>query len=1047
MLVGIPRPYYPSMAAPSEIEKLVERFDRNREQYLSPGYNETQLRQEFLNPFFSALGWDIENRQGYAEPYKDVVHEDAIKVGTATKAPDYSFRIGGTRKFFVEAKRPSVHVKEDSDPAFQLRRYAWSAKLPLSLLTDFEELAIYDCRIKPTKHDRASVGRVNYLTFADYIPQWETISSIFSREAVLKGSFDKYAVTLKGKKGTTQVDDAFLKEIESWRDLLAHNIAIRNARLTQRELNFAVQKTIDRIIFLRICEDRGIETYASLQSLVSGERTYTRLCEHFYKADERYNSGLFHFQEEKDRGEDPDSLTVDLQIDDKPLKEIIGNLYYPDCPYEFSVLPADILGQVYEQFLGKVIRLTAGHQAKVEDKPEVKKAGGVYYTPTYIVEYIVKKTVGKLLEGKTPKQIAKIRILDPACGSGSFLIGAYQYLLNWHRDWYVKDDTVKWSTGKIPAIFQAQAGDWRLTTSERKKILVNNLYGVDIDSQAVEVTKLSLLLKVLEGENEQSISQQLKMFHERALPDLDRNIKCGNSLLSPDFAEGQQLSLMIADERMRINAFDWKTEYKEVLSAGGFDAIIGNPPYIRIQTMKEWAPLEVEFYKTEYKSAATGNYDIYVVFVERALNLLNIRGTLGFILPHKFFNAQYGVALRSIISDGRHLAGVIHFGDEQVFAGASTYTCLLFLTKSRNSETSIARVTDLESWRMTGAAKEGSVPTDSIMANEWSFAVGAEAALLGKVNALPVKLENVTDRIFQGIKTSADKIYIVNELDHKGKKIKIFSREKNAEYWVEPDLFHPLVKGGDSRRYCLTRTNRRILFPYGKAVGSETILIPTTIIKEHYPLTWAYLLENKEYLQAREDGKMVGEQWYGYIYPKALDVMSLPKIFTPDIAARAAFSLDEMGDVFFTGGAAGGYGILVRANISREYVLGLLNSRLLEWVIRKTATQMRGGYFSFESRFIRNLPIRTSDLNIAAEMNRHTTMVKLVSEMISMHKQLSTMKTDQERTVIERQINATDKQIDALVYGLYGLTQEEVAIVEGTQERSSGIEATDHSVG
>jgi hypothetical protein len=523
------------MPAPMEIPELVARFDNNREAYRSIHYNETQLRREFLDPFFEALGWDVNNKQGYAEAYKDVIHEDAIKVGGATKAPDYCFRIGGTRKFFVEAKKPAIDIKDDIEPAYQLRRYAWSAKLPLSILTDFEEFAVYDCRIKPTPADKASTARIIYATYAEYPQRWDEITSIFSREAVLKGSFDKYVESSKAKKGTAEVDDAFLEEIESWRDLLARHLALRNPDLTQRELNFSVQRIIDRLIFLRICEDRGIEAYGRLMAQLNGDEVYAQLCQLFQRADERYNSGLFHFRQEKGRAEPPDELTLRLSVDDKPLKEIIKNLYYPDSPYEFSVVPADILGQVYEQFLGKVIRLTAGHRAVVEDKPEVKKAGGVYYTPTYIVDYIVKKTVGELLKGKTPKQVVKLRVLDPACGSGSFLIGAYQTLLDWHRDWYLKNDLKKWATGRSPVIYQVSGGNWRLTTAERKRILVNNIYGVDIDSQAVEVTKLSLLLKVLEGENEQTLTRQLAMLHERALPDLANNIKCGNSLIGSDF--------------------------------------------------------------------------------------------------------------------------------------------------------------------------------------------------------------------------------------------------------------------------------------------------------------------------------------------------------------------------------------------------------------------------------------------------------------------------------------------------------------------------------
>jgi hypothetical protein len=524
------------MPPPAIIPQLVERFELNRDLYRQGKYNETQLRREFLDPFFEALGWDVANKQGYAELYKDVVHEDSLAVEGGNRAPDYAFRIGGMRKFFVEAKKPAVNIQYDIHPAFQLRRYAWSARMPLGILTDFEEFAVYDCRIKPDKADKASNGRILFLTYRDYVDRWDELAAIFSREAILKGSFDRFVAGVKGKKGTTEVDDAFLAEIERWRELLARNIALRNPGLTVRELNFAVQMTIDRIVFLRICEDRGIERDEQLREIAAGKDVYENLGQLFQRADARYNSGLFHFKDEKGQSSGPDGLTLGLKIDDKVLQDILKNLYYPESPYVFREIPADILGQVYERFLGKVIRLTAGHQARVEEKPEVRKAGGVYYTPTFIVDYIVKNTVGRLLEGKTPRETAGLKILDPACGSGTFLLGSYQYLLDWHLNWYTENELEKSLKARNPVLFQGRDG-FHLTTVKKKEILLNNIFGVDIDPQAVEVTKLSLLLKVLEGENQETIGSQLSLWQERVLPDLGKNVQCGNSLIGPDYFE------------------------------------------------------------------------------------------------------------------------------------------------------------------------------------------------------------------------------------------------------------------------------------------------------------------------------------------------------------------------------------------------------------------------------------------------------------------------------------------------------------------------------
>ncbi len=995
------------MSAPKEILRLIDKFEQHLDSYKSVQYNETQLRREFLDPFFKALGWDVDNTQGLAEAYKDVVHEDAIRIGGAVKAPDYCFRIGGTRKFFLEAKKPSVSIGEEISAAYQLRRYAWSAKLSLSILSDFEEFAVYDCRIKPNKPDSASTARVFICRFQNYPEKWEWISSIFSKDAVLKGSFDKYAEANKAKRGTAEVDDDFLATIEHWRSELARNLALRNSRLSQRELNFAVQRVIDRIIFLRICEDRGIELYGRLLALTNGPNIYPRLCEIFEDADAKYNSGLFYFKAEKGRHEPPDEITLDLGVDDKLLRDFFKGIYYPESPYEFTVISSDILGHVYEQFLGKVIRLTEGHRAVVEDKPEVKKAGGVYYTPTYIVDYIVRQTVGKLLEGKTPKQVARLRILDPACGSGSFLINAYQFLLDWHHDWYLAHKPESWTKGRNPVLVQTTSG-WKLTISERKRILLDNIYGVDIDSQAVEVTKLSLLLKVLEGESEQTIQPFLRLFQQRALPDLGNNIKCGNSLIGPEAFRQTQLSLLPQADQYRINVFDWSQGFPEIMELGGFDAIIGNPPYVRIQMMKEWAPTEVKFYKALYRSASSGNYDIYVVFVEKALSLLNKTGRIGFILPHKFFNAKYGEALRNIISKGKHMSHIVHFADQQVFSGATTYTCLLFLDKAGVSECHFVKVADLDDWRAEGKSIEGKIPAKNITAAQWNFVVGEGTGALKRIHTIQTKLGNIA-HIFQGLVTGADKVFVVRGRAN-----------------IENGLTRPFLLTGGLEPYSLPTPAARIIFPY-EIISGKATLQTSEMLKKKFPKGWNYLLSRREELMNRERGKWRHEGWYAYGRSQNLTQMDSPKLIIQVTAQKPTVLLDDRG-LYMTGGGSGPfYGIRPKdSGFPIKYLLGILNSSLFGWIIKTQSTNLRGGYIKFSKQYIETAPIVLPE---KAGSSKVQAVIDLVDEVISLKKRFADAKLPHDKEVIQRQTKILLEQIDIIIFQLYGVPHDETRII------------------
>lgn len=1026
------------MAAPKEIVELVERFESNREAYKSGHYNETQVRREFVDPLFKALGWDIDNEQGFAEAYKDVIHEDAIRVGGTTRAPDYSFRIGGQRKFFLETKKPSVDIREDIHPAFQLRRYAWTAKLPLSILTDFEEFSVYDCTIKPDKKDMPSKGRILYLTYKDYLEQWDEIEAIFSKNAILKGSFDKYAQDKRGKRGTAQVDSAFLEEIAGWREILARNIALRNPELDTRDLNYAVQATVNRIVFLRICEDRGIERLMKMEDLLSGERVYPRLSELFRRADERYNSGIFHFEKESGR-ENPDTLTLRLNIDDKPLKDIIRRLYYPDSPYEFSVLPAEILGQVYEQFLGKVIRLTDGHRAVVEDKPEVKKAGGVKYTPAYIVDYIVKNTLGPTLEEKTPSDATKISVLDPACGSGSFLIVAYQHLLDWHREWYVQNLVPLLESGLRPSsiqirhmlpanegaskgrkkerepelpVFQGRGGEWRLTTAERKRILLNNIYGVDIDRQAVEVTKLSLLLKVLEGENEETISKQLTLFSERALPDLSRNIKCGNSLIGWDILE--ENPSLGQEEIERINPFDWRAEYPEVFGRGGFDVVIGNPPYVRQEGLGEF-----KGYFQKHFQVYQGTADLYAYFMERGVSLLQDEGIFSYIVANKWMRANYGLPLRRWLKE-QCIEEITDFGDLPVFLGATTYPCIIRIVRRppqssfQATQVKTLNFNDLGEYVNENGYKVNQLTLDD---SGWSLADEATQALLDKLKGKGVPLgEYVGGKIYYGIKTGLNEAFVIDAQTRE----KLIAEDPKSE-----ELIKPFLAGRDIKRYQQPVNDKYlILIPRGwtreKSSNAKDAL---GWLKGNYPAMANHLLPFAQAAGKRYDK---GEYWWELRACDYYNEFEKQKIVYAEIASKGQFTLDNGYKYYDT------TAYIISCDDDLMYLIGLLNSKLWTFLFSKQSSEIRGGFFRWKRQYLSPLPIRTIDFSEPADVARHDSLVSLGDRMLALHKQLQETRTPHDEIALKRQIEATDRQIDALVYELYGLTEDEIGIVEGS---------------
>ncbi len=940
-------------SARQKIAELTERFEEQYASYKKAEYNETLTRRDFIDPFFKALGWDVDNEHGYAEAYREVIHEDKVKIGHATKAPDYSFRLpGGKRLFFVEAKKPSVVVKDDIYPAYQVRRYGWSAKLPVSIITDFEEFAVYDCLKKPNPTDKASVARIKYLTFRDYLSEFEFLWDTFSKERVLKGSFDKFVQGAAGKKGTATVDREFLQSLDKWRTYLATSISTHNKSLDEDELNFAVQQTIDRIIFLRIAEDRSVEPYGNLREAVKHGELYPNLLRVFRDADQKYNSGLFDFS--KDR------ISEGLKVDNKVIKTIVNELYYPESPYEFSVLSVEILGSAYEQFLGKTISIDKGHRARIEEKPEVRKAGGVYYTPQYVVEYIVQQTVGKLLQGKTPEEVSQLRIVDPACGSGSFLIGAYQHLLEWHKNYY----TANPPKGKKNSPLTP---DGHLATAEKKRILLNNIYGVDIDVNAVEVTKLSLLLKCMEGETQASISYQMNMFNERVLPTLDNNIKSGNSLIDTDFYDTQ----LDFGEEKKVKPFNWQKAFPGVFKQGGFDAVIGNPPYGAFFINKE-----IEYFKPIYKSAVW-RCESYLLFIERALKILKMNGLFGYIIPDTLLNLGFTEPTRKLLLQQSEIKEVVGL-PSNVFSGATVDTIIIVSEKKVTTELFHAAGINVKYFDKKLSINAIVDPTKEFTVNSenWYYKNAFNLVTDSFENSLIEKLE-------------ADKI-AVSQIAEMFSGIKVYEVGKGRPPQTD-DI-------RDTKPFTSSSKNDDSWSPFydGKHIG-------------RYQLFWKQnnWLKYGEWLAAPRDNRnFIGEK------------LLIRKITGKTLIANYIPETSYCNTLLFVLK-------IVSSDYSYKSLLGILNSALIGWYFRKKFQIKDDDTFpQIMIRDILQFPIPVISKSVNSELSN------LVDQLLTLNKELQTASLTSRREQLQAKIDYCEQRVNRLVYELYGLTEEEIAIVE-----------------
>ena len=917
--------------------------------------------------------------------------------------------------FYVEAKKPSKNLL-NPDYYFQAIRYGWSSNTPLVVLTDFEEFHVIDSRYKPNIKNclERNLQSYHYLEYLDK-EKFKWIYYLFSREAVENNGIGNYVNELKkikGKKireGITgkyqNIDDSFLDELDIIRNELAKVFKKNNKELVSDELTEAVQRTIDRLVFLRFLEAKLIEPenhikqyFRNLSNVIPAKAgiqktneglAWQRFIKDCKTLDAKYNGIVFknHPLLDSERFNPPEN---------KSFETICERLIHENSPYDFNLIPIHILGSIYERFLGKVVHATA-QQVRIEEKPEVRKAGGVYYTPQYIVKYIVDNTVGKIIEGLTPAQISKLKFGDIACGSGSFLITIFDILLKYHSRWY-NSNPEQAKKDKCVNINES----WLLTLEQKRKILINNIYGVDLDPQAVEVTQVSLFLKLLEDETPSSIHLSDMFLKDTILPDLSKNIKCGNSLIGTDILsnDGNLFPLNkggtgdVIDEE-KIKPMDFETAFPDIMKNGGFDAIVGNPPYINIQYIDN---ITKGYLREKYKVFA-GKADILYFFFERVLNLLKKNSLMGFITSRYFVEATDAKPLRNYITKNAHVVELVDFKNYSVFKGIGIHTIISIITKDERTTTTINLLKNIINQSITDKSNFN-IFDITLRSEEWVFTNRLEKKLFDKVNLSAVCLGELST-IEQGQKSGLNSVFGIEEIIAKQ---------------MEKEPLRKLIKNSHIKRYYADYKNLYLIYS------------DSNFDVNKYPKIKEYLLQHKKELMRRQ-AKDNLYPWYRLQRPRNKELFDAKeKIIVPYRAEYNKFAYDNV--QYFNDG--GDIRIIV-LNKNKEYktkfCIGILNSKLMNFYYEFIGRR-KGKMLEYFVEPLAKIPIVKIDFSNTIQRAQHDKMVYFVNQMLESKKNQMESTTERDKSFWENKCSSLDKQIDSLVYELYGLTEEEIKIVE-----------------
>ena len=986
----------------AELRDLVARYDAHSDYYTSPtgNYNEHSCRDDFINEFLRILGWDVGNVKGVSPQYREVVAENYT---SESGRPDYTMAVGGQPCFFVEAKKPSVSIIHDDKSALQARKYGWNAGHDISVLTNFEDLVIFDACVMPKPGDAPSTARYRRYNHNEYVDCFDEIYSLISRESVYGRYFHELTAGEfpRAGSGKERVDDVFLDQINEWRLMVARSLLSSDDQFRDEEiLNDAVQGLINQIVFLRICEDKNLPMYHKLCEL-GGADIKASMMKLLRAADRRYNSGMFS------------QTSAVNYIDGEVVSEIVKALYYPQSPYLFDVIDSSIFGRIYEMFLSEHLVVADDGTPRLARKREYKDRS-VVATPGEIARYIVDCTLRPLCENKTPEQIKQLRCADIACGSGIFLLEAFQYLMNRCLDWMYEHERER--------LVPIGGGRYKLPLELKKEILSSCLYGVDIDAHAVEIAKFSLLIKLIEEETSPTVESSRPI-----LPNLDDNIVVGNALVTPEEARAANAK---RNELKSIIPLDWSY----INGGEPFHAIVGNPPYVKTEDLRNLLP-EAEFraYKQAYKSSYR-QFDKYFLFIERSLDRLAENGYACFIVPNKFFKVASGRMLRKVISVGQYLTSLDDFGDAQLFEDKTIYSSIVCLQKSRHTQFTYSSATvpnDL--WHEN---EERSVTLDSAALGDKPWKLSTDIGLLKWLKALEAAAVPITKHVefFNGIQTSAERKrtywFLHSEIVFEDENRITFSRN-GCEWAIERGVLRPFFKPTEEHgfnSYSALACDKWIIFPYDR----EGRLIPINVMEKRYPGAWGYLLSRKDELWPRQlegggsrDVPDATEQsWYKYGRTQHLTSFNDgEKIIIGVLSREPLYYIDRNSWVVAAGGTAGYCAARIKESspYSLEYIQAWLTNKNTEKIFEMIGSDFEGGFKSRGTSLQETLPFIELDFGNPRHKALHDEVVSLSKRIQQANAELLGSPSRRREAVLKREKDAAIKRISTLIDEVYAL--------------------------